>query len=108
MSTEEARRTIDARDHLRAIRNGTELAHHAVPKMSTGFATDTPLLIQASDAPFCGDTATRSRRWVVDRGSFVDIVGEGSVTKNETRVSKDRVLLCASTPRMGRLPHRSD
>lgn len=83
LSTDEARMTIELRDHLRAIRKGRELALQIDSDSASDATLDTPIVTHASDLSLLGGAATGSRRWVVDSGSWVDIVGEGSVTKEE-------------------------
>lgn len=44
---------------------------------------DMPIVTHTPHSSLSGDAATGPRRWVIDIGSCVDVVGEGFVTKKE-------------------------
>lgn len=89
MTTDEARSTIDVRDRFRAVRIGKELALQLVPTGAPETFRDAPLVTHASSSPLLGEVATGTRRWVIDSGSCVDIVGEGSMNKKEKKIVED-------------------
>lgn len=81
-SWQEARATIDARDALRAIRVGHELRKEVEPEVQT--VTN----VLSTDNKQNNKTERgrhNERRWVIDSGSCVDIVGESTVTKSEQK-----------------------
>lgn len=81
--------TIDARERLRSVRYGKELAFEIAPKITLETSRDTPLVMHASSSSLLGEVSTGARRWVMDSGSCVAIVGEGSVTENEKKIVED-------------------
>lgn len=89
MTTHEKRSTICVRDRLRAARIGKELAFEFAPKVASGALRDAPSVTHASRSLLLGEVATEAGRWVIDRGSCTDIVGEGPITKNEKNIVED-------------------
>lgn len=76
-------------DRLRTNRIGKEPAAQIAPKGVPETVRGTPLVSHASSSSLLGGVATGARRWVIHRGSCVDIVAEGSVTKKDKNIFED-------------------
>lgn len=67
------------------MRKGRGLAQQVAPRGVPDAGSNTPMVTHASDLSLSGEDAAGSRRWVVDSGSCIDMVSEGSVTKKERK-----------------------
>lgn len=89
MNIEQARTIVDVRDPLRAVWSGRKLAEQIVPEATTAIVSTVPLVTHALEMLSLTSTSARSRRWVVDSGSCVDIVGGGTIANSEKRNVKE-------------------
>lgn len=67
----------------------SRLVVQVAPAVATNHAPKVPLVTHASETSTSTSALAGSCRWVIDSGSCIDIVGEGTISKNERRSTEE-------------------